>query len=156
MGKPTTTDKGNGRNISKNKIAGIAEHIERHQALTKNTAVGNDVSLSSQEINRVKSAERCIRMPLPHPTKFWSEEETNDTVIPDFQQLVNYPTYINKNRAPLAGGNTSQTGTRFCVMCGKERRCTSLTANGSRARHGKSSAHFAGCYSSCDDEDRSL
>jgi len=155
----TPGDKESGLNLSKNKIAGIAEHIERHQALTKNATVGKDASLSNQEINRVKSAERCIRMSQPHPTKFWSEKETNDTVIPDFQQLVNYPTYINKNRAPLTSGNPNQVGTRFCVMCGKERKCTypSLNANGSsRARQGKSAVHFAGCYSSCDDEDRSL
>ena len=65
------SDEADGYNLPRNKIAGIAEHIERHHAFNKNATVGNDSSLSSQDINRVKSAERCVRMPQPHPTKFW-------------------------------------------------------------------------------------
>jgi len=112
---------------------------------------------TSQVNNRVKSSNRCQRLTQPYPSKTWSEKETMDTTIPEFQQLVNFASYVNKNRAPLSGVNSNQN-MRCCVMCGKERRCTSMSTNGTsnRTRQGKSLAHYTGSYSSGDDEESSL
>jgi len=65
------------------------------------------------------SANRCVPLKSPVPSKFWGDvEKTKDAYVPDFHRLVNFPDYLPKNRPPPGDGM------RCCVMCGKQRLCT--------------------------------
>ena len=65
------------------------------------------------------SANRCIPLKSPVPSKFWGDvERVKDSHVPDFHRLVNFPDYLPKNRPPPGDGM------RCCVMCGKQRICT--------------------------------
>jgi len=94
---------------------------------------------------KAPSANRCIQLKSPIPSKYWGEaEKTKDAPIPDFHQLVNFPDYLNKvrsNGAEAPGSSASSNGKRPCVMCGRQRICSASTANlgGSVLRRGKKS-----------------
>eukprot|EP00539_Tryblionella_compressa_P020081 CAMPEP_0178859582 /NCGR_PEP_ID=MMETSP0747-20121128/1282_1 /TAXON_ID=913974 /ORGANISM="Nitzschia punctata, Strain CCMP561" /LENGTH=292 /DNA_ID=CAMNT_0020525969 /DNA_START=17 /DNA_END=895 /DNA_ORIENTATION=+ len=78
---------------------------------------------------RPPSANRCVPLKGPVPSKFWGEaEKTKEVVLPDFHRLVNYPDYLSKTR----GDTNSPDGKKNCVMCGKLRICsaTSLVNKG--------------------------
>lgn len=65
------------------------------------------------------SANRCIPLKSPVPSKFWGDvDKVKDSYVPDFHRLVNFPDYLPKNRPPPGDGM------RCCVMCGKQRLCT--------------------------------
>ena len=57
-------------------------------------------------------------------------ENTENKILPDFHQLVNYPDYLSKSRSVVSvdgcvsGGSKSLAGKKHCVMCGKLRICS--------------------------------
>mmetsp|Transcript_28853 Transcript_28853/g.43565 ORF Transcript_28853/g.43565 Transcript_28853/m.43565 type:complete len:606 (+) Transcript_28853:48-1865(+) len=99
---------------------------------------------------KAPSANRCVPLKAPIPSKYWGEaEKTKDVPIPDFHQLVNFPDYLHKvrsNGGEAPGSSSSNNGKRPCVMCGKQRICSASTANlgGSVLRRGKKSEDGAG------------
>jgi len=94
------------------------------------------------------SANRCMALKAPIPSKYWGEaEKTKDVPVPDFHRLVNFPDYLTKAR-PVGIELNSSNGKRNCVMCGKLRLCSASTNNlgGNILRRGKNAT-------SRDDED---
>lgn len=74
------------------------------------------------------SANRCIPLTPPVPSKYWSDADTTkDVVLPDFHRLVNFPDLLVKGRN-VAGESGSESvapnalsGKKRCVMCGQLR-----------------------------------
>lgn len=99
-----------------------------------------------------QSANRCVRLRPPIPSKFWGDEDkAKDASIPEFHCLVNFPDYLPKNRPQAAaaasvaiadGRNPILTphsllpvpscppGMRRCVMCGELCSCGGAGAGG--------------------------
>jgi hypothetical protein len=82
------------------------------------------------------SANRCVPLQEPIPSKCWGTPEHAETiVIPDFHRLVNYPDYLIKNypdylrkarskKTKQVDTQVDKNGKRHCVMCGIARLCS--------------------------------
>ena len=55
--------------------------------------------------------------------------------MPEFHNLVNFPSYVAKNRS-VKTNVTNNTMTRRCVMCGKERLCCTGNATSNEVKNG--------------------
>jgi hypothetical protein len=82
------------------------------------------------------SANRCIPLQEPIPSKCWgAPEQAENIVIPDFHRLVNYPDYLIKNYPDYLRktrkerqNQSDKDGKRHCVMCGQPRLCSASSA----------------------------
>ena len=82
-------------------------------------------------------SSRCyfnLSLPALSSLSFTNSEvdKVQNTPIPDFHRLVNYPDYLNKSRPnsnDAPGSNNPNNGKRHCVMCGKLRVCSASSAS---------------------------
>eukprot|EP00934_Nitzschia_sp_Nitz4_P008915 Nitzschia sp. Nitz4//scaffold75_size92586//50641//52505//NITZ4_004857-RA/size92586-snap-gene-0.51-mRNA-1//1//CDS//3329557711//8905//frame0 len=89
------------------------------------------------------SANRCVPLKEPIPSKYWGNaEKTKDVALPDFHRLVNYPDYLAKSRSAAGEASAAASGKKNCVMCGKLRVCSasSLVARNRGAAKGDDAA----------------
>lgn len=112
---------------TKNHTNSEGGHSESKPGGSKNE-LASAVQKSTPE---VESVHRCVQMIQPFPTKMWTDKDAKDVAIPEFQQLVNFPTYLQKNRSPLLSHGGQNNGMRRCVMCGLERPFTVNASSGS-------------------------
>lgn len=86
-----------------------------------------DWQRSALSAGKPPSANRCVPLTEPIPSKFWGEsDKSKDVVLPDFHRLVNFPDYLAKSRSAsfTVDGNATPEGKKHCVMCGKLRFCS--------------------------------
>lgn len=73
------------------------------------------------------SANRCIPLTPPVPSKYWSDADiAKDIILPDFHRLVNFPDLLVKGRNVAGDGGDGSSpnalsGKKRCVMCGQLR-----------------------------------
>ncbi|GAX11129.1 hypothetical protein FisN_9Hh221 [Fistulifera solaris] len=75
------------------------------------------------------NCHRCIPLKQPLPGRRWSRdaEQAQQSAMPEFSQLVNFPDYLARGREGKTGA--AATGQKNCVMCGKLRPCSASTMN---------------------------
>lgn len=119
-------------------------NIRGYSASEHNT--GNTTSSKSRGVGKPISANRCVPLHEPIPSKHWRKAETAEQIVlPDFHRLVNYPDYLSKSRSLVtvekgaSGGSKANEGKKHCVMCGKLRICSasSLIEKGRAAVSGE-------------------
>ena len=62
-------------------------------------------------------------------------EKYTNISMPEFHNLVNFPSYVTKNRN-VKTNVTNNTMTRRCVMCGKERLCSTGNTTSNEVKNG--------------------
>merc|ERR1712194_857918 len=67
------------------------------------------------------SANRCVPLQEPIPSKHWGKTNTDEgEALPDFHRLVNYPDYLSKSRSlgagdkGVSGGSKAAGGKKHC------------------------------------------
>jgi len=87
---------------------------------------------------RGKNANRCIPLKAPISSRSLCGIDKTKKVdpIPDFFQLVNFPDHVKKVRS-ASGSFPTDNVKRMCVMCGKQRLCSSSATHLGGSNRGK-------------------
>jgi len=115
----------------KNNLMAVMPSMYIRSNSTLDQSMNSTTSSKPGVVGKPISANRCVPLQEPIPSKHWGNAETaENTVLPDFHRLVNYPDYLSKSRSLVTGDagapgcSKAVGGKKHCVMCGKFRICS--------------------------------